>query len=328
MTDSNQEDRPATGSAEIEARAATWLERKNFASWSKADQAEFEAWLAISWAHRVAYWRLETAWGRTERLTALRAPGFNSVAPGKHKLLPALLRATGALALVGIMGASAFAYFSKSSDSRYTTAIGERKVLQLADGSRIELNTATALRVSRGKGRRTVWLEKGEAYFEIKHNAALPFTVFAGDHRITDLGTKFSVRNDDNQIKVALVEGLARVDPSSAGGHMPFAVLSPGDVVIATANSLKVIKKPEQELRNELGWRRGMLVFVHATLADVAAEFNRYNNTKLVITDSVAARRRIGATFPAQDLDDFAVLARTVLRLHVEKKGNQIVISR
>lgn len=327
MIEQDHDRQPVAGSADVEMRAAAWLERKGFAPWTVADQTEFDAWLNASWAHRVAYWRLEMAWGRAERLTALRAPAVQTLVPARRERLPIFLKAMGALVVVGIAGASAFAYLSQPNDRSYATATGERKVVQLADGSRVELNTETALRISYRASARTVWLEKGEAYFEVKHDVAHPFTVLAGDHRITDLGTKFSVRRNDNQVEIALVEGRARVDPQT-GTHTPSAVLSPGDVVIATTNSLRVVKKPEEELHNELGWRRGMLVFVNATLTDVATEFNRYNNTKMVIADSAAAHRRIGATFPAQDVEDFAVLARTVLRLHVEKQGNTIVISR
>ena len=327
MSEPTCENPPVTGSADVDACAAAWLEHKNFAVWSAHDQEEFDTWLAASWAHRVAYWRLETAWSRTERLTALRTPDLKTATPTKHGRLSTLLATAAALTVIGIMGVSVSAYLSKPNDIRYATAIGERKAVRLSDGSRVELNTETVLRVSRRLSSRTVWLEKGEAYFEIKHDVAHQFTVLAGDHRITDLGTKFSVRKMDNEVKVALLDGRARVDPQT-GTHTPSAVLSPGDVVIATANSLQVVRKPQQELRNELGWRRGMLVFANATLADVAAEFNRYNSTRMIVADPAAARRRIGATFPAQDVEDFAILARTVLRLHVEKQGNTIVISR
>jgi len=325
MTDRNP---TAQTPVEIEDAAASWLERKNFAQWREADQAELEEWLAASWSHRVAFWRLETAWSRAERLTALRNPARTKIEPAKKAGPSLLLRAASAMLIAAIAGVWGYTQFERPNDTRYATGLGERKTLQLADGSRIELNTATTLRVSRGSDHRTVWLDKGEAYFDIKHNAANPFTVFAAGHRISDLGTKFSVRSDANRLKVSLVEGLARIDDANGASKAASAILSPGDVALATATSLKVVKKPEQELRDQLGWRRGLLVFVHATLADVAAEFNRYNETKIVIADPAVAQRRIGATFPSQDLEDFAVLARTSLRLHVEQRDGNIIISR
>lgn len=325
MTDGNL---LAQTPAEIEDTAASWLERKNFAQWRETDHAELEEWLAASWSHRVAFWRLETAWSRAERLTALRNPVAIKPAPAKKAPPSILLRAVGAVLVAVIAGVWGYTQFEKPADTRYATGLGERKTLQLADGSRLELNTVTTLRVSHGSGHRTVWLDKGEAYFDIKHNAANPFTVYASGHRISDLGTKFSVRNDANRLKVALVEGLARIDDVKGASKASSAILSPGDVAVATATSLKVVKRPQQELRDQLGWRRGMLVFVHATLADVATEFNRYNETKIVIADPAVAQRRIGATFPSQDLEDFAVLARTSLRLHVEQRDGNIIISR
>ncbi len=312
----------------IDKCAISWLERKCFGPWTEADQAELETWLAISWAHRTAYWRLETGWARTERLTALRKPNAPNVAPAKSKTWFLRLGSAGVLLGVAIFGLWAYAQISGSHDLRYTTGIGERKVLRLADGSRIELNTGTTLRISSASDRRLVWLDQGEAYFDIKHDAKRPFTVISLNRRITDLGTKFSVRNEADRLKVSLVEGLARIEAVGTVKFATSAVLSPGDVVLATANSLQIVRNSEQVLRDQLGWRRGMLVFVHATLADAAAEFNRYNRTKIVIADRGVAQRRIGGTFPAQDIEDFAVLARTSLRLRVEERDGSIIISR
>lgn len=314
-------------SAQIEAEAAAWLEQKSFAPWSDTDQAQFDAWLSASWSHRVAYWRVEAAWARTERLTALRAPATRPVENSSARPRQ-FFRIAAAAVLVAATGYSSFSYLTAASDTRYSTGVGEHKVLQLSDGSHIELNTRTSLRVSKGVGARKVWLDSGEAYFDIKHDAAHPFTVLVGNRRITDLGTKFAVRKSADEIKVSLTEGKARVDAAEAGSAVGSAVLTPGDVALATPAGVQVLQKPMQELRNELDWRRGMLVFVHATLADVAEEFNRYNTTQLVIADPVAARQKIGATFPAQGINDFATLAQTVLGLRVQRHANEIVITR
>jgi len=314
-------------SAEIEAEAAAWLEQKSFSSWSQADQVRFDAWLSQSWPHRVAYWRMESAWARTERLTALKAPAPRRV-ENSFVRQRQLFRVVAAAVLVATAGYLSFSYFAATPMTRYSTGVGEHKVLQLSDGSHIELNTRTSLRVSKGAGARKVWLDSGEAYFDVKHDAAHPFTVFAGNRRITDLGTKFAVRKNVGEIEVSLTEGKARVDAVASDSAEGFAVLVPGDVALATPAGVRVVHKPIQELHNELGWRRGMLVFVHATLADVAEEFNRYNATQLVIADPVAAKQKIGATFPAHGINDFAALAQTVLGLRVQRRANEIVITR
>ena len=97
---------------------------------------------------------------------------------------------------------------------------------------------------------------------------------------------------------------------------------------VATPVSLSVTKKTPQELADELAWRRGMLVFRNTRLADVVREFNRYNTTKLVIADPSIADVKISAELKTDDYEDFLQLARDVLKLRVDREGNDILISR
>ncbi|HEY5238923.1 MAG TPA: FecR domain-containing protein [Rhizomicrobium sp.] len=307
-----------------EARAADWLQRQNFWNWSKTDQAALDAWLADSLAHRLAYWRLEAAWGRTERLAALRSSPSETAAPAPQKRSWSFpLRFAAAMITVVVVGAAGAKYLLASQMTTYQTAIGGHRIVALADGSRIELNTDTVLRA----GAREAELVKGEAYFQIRHDAAHPFVVNAGAHRITDLGTKFLVRRDADRLEVALTEGAARIDTSD-GHAQPSKLLAPGDVVVATANSLSMTKKPSGDLANALSWRQGLLVFKYTALGEAADEFNRYNRRKLVVADASLAKRTIYGTFQSGNIDTFARVARDVLGLHVESRGDEIVISR
>jgi transmembrane sensor len=301
--------------------ASLWLERVHSENWSEQNQAELEAWLAQSSAHRAAYWRLEDAWSNASRLTALRQPMRPPVA--QRRILPILARCAAVIAVAAAVGVFAARYFGAPQSRAYATGLGDRETLALSDGSRIELNTNTVLRVAARANGRTVWLDKGEAYFEIRHDAAHPFVVFTAGHRITDLGTKFLVRQNRNRVEVALLEGKARVE-----GERRSAVLTPGDVAIATAHSLSVAQKPARNLTNELGWRRGRLIFSETTLADAAAQFNRYNTTKLVVRDPAVARMKINGTFPTGGTEMFARVAQHILQLRAAKHGNEIVISR
>jgi transmembrane sensor len=151
--------------------------------------------------------------------------------------------------------------------------------------------------------------------------------VIAGAHRITDLGTKFTVRDEGGGIKVALMEGRARLD--AAGKTGPRSVtLTPGDVALATPTSLSVNKKPAEQLKKDVGWEHGILTFDHLALSDAARELNRYNTKKLVIADAAAGRLTIGGTFATNDVDAIANVAHEIFGLHVENQGNNIVISR
>lgn len=307
--------------------ASGWLERAHAGNWGEQDQAELDAWLAASSAHRAAYWRLEDAWSQAARLSALRAPEVQRSA--ERRVLPILARTAAVVIACAVAGIIGMKYFLSPEARTYATGLGGHKIIVLPDGSRIELNTNTLLRVAATADKRTVWLDRGEAYFQIRHDAVHPLVVFAEGHRITDLGTKFLIRQDENRIKVTLLEGRARLDADNASaGHIHSTILKPGDVAVATADTLAVTQSPAQKLSNELGWRQGQLVFAETSLGDAAAEFNRYNATKLVVSDPAVARMRINGTFPTSGAEMFARVAQHILQVQASRRGDQVVISR
>ncbi len=306
----------------VTAQAADWLQRRDFWSWNESDQAALDAWLNQSLAHHIAYTRLEAAWLRTARVAALKSP---VTAPRANRRNPYRLAA--AFAAVAAIGIASATHFNTAKEAIYSTALGERKIISLPDGSRIELNTATTLRANFASGRRQVTLVRGEAFFNIKHDAAHPFVVVADGHRVTDLGTKFLVRAQKNRLEVALMEGAAAFDAADGGMSSPI-VLTPGDALVVADNQIHTMRRTTQSLANELGWRRGMLIFDNAPLDEVAAELNRYNTSKLVITDARIARLRISASFRTNGTEDFSQLAQALLGLKVEQHDGRIVISR
>lgn len=305
---------------DVEAQAALWLQRRQFWDWSDADQAELDAWLAQSTAHEVAFVRLMAGYSRTDRLVALRAPRTE---PRGFTWLP---RVAAGIALVAALGVGAMQFSSAPKDVTYTTPVGGRQMIVLADGSRIDLNTDSILRLKGAVGKRLAFLEKGEAYFQIKHDAARPFVVTVGAHRVTDLGTKFLIRKGANSVDVALVEGRARVDSQDRAGQS--VELLPGEEVIATARDITKVRRNAQDMSNELGWRRGVIIFQHTTLAEAAAEFNRYNPNRILIGNADAARLKIAGTFPSDDPESFVEIAQDILHLHVARQGDAIVLTK
>jgi len=305
---------------DIKACAAAFLERRDDGAWTQADQAELDAWLAESLDNRVEYWRLDAAWKRADRLSALRAADHGAA---RSRVLPKLIGIAAALVLLIVLGIAGSSYFAQPDEKIYATAIGGHKTVLLADGTRIELNTDTVLR-ARG---RSVKLDKGEAFFEVRHDSAHPFTVMAAGHLVTDLGTKFLVRNNGTHLEVALMEGRARFESADASMQPHSAVLSPGDDVVATADSMAVARKSARALTEELGWRQGVLVFQRTTLASAAAEFNRYNNRKLVVADAAAHLTVVG-TFRANDVSTFVDATQALFGLRIVNRGAETVISR
>ncbi|HTO42231.1 MAG TPA: FecR domain-containing protein [Rhizomicrobium sp.] len=318
--------RAVPNAMDAEAQAALWLERRDRGDWDAAQQAEMDAWLAESSAHRLAYLRLFAAWQQADRLAALRRPRFNRLMFMGRKIGPAALKVAAACAVVAAIGVGALDYSARPRTQVFETPVGGHETLKLADGSRIELNTNTKIRVALSAGQRQVWLDKGEAYFDVQHNAARPFTVVTGNHRVVDLGTKFVVRAEHDALRVSLLEGRARFETDSVWNQPQTVLLSPGDVVVATKTSLSMERQPERLLNDDLGWRRGVLVFDRTPLGDVVAQFNRYNARKLSVSGA-AAQMKINGRFPATNIDDFLRLARDVLGLKVERQPDVVLLS-
>lgn len=317
-----------SGADLVEAQAADWLQRRHFWKWSAQDQAELDKWLNDAPAHLVAYLRLEAALKRADRLVALRSPLVSRLGQLATRNLWPIARRIVAGIVTGAIGVAAMTASVPRHDRVYATSVGEKKVITLPDGSRIELNTGTSLRLAADGSKRMVWLDKGEAYFQIRHDAANPFTVITGDHRVVDLGTRFLIRKDSNAIEVSLVEGRARVDTLSNWRPSQSALLTPGDVVIANAESMSLMKRSTLALSDELSWRRGQLIFRDTPLATAAAEFNRYNIRKIVIADEAVSRLVVGGTFPSDDANTFVRAAQRLFKLHVEVRNNETVITR
>lgn len=325
MSETSDEAQPHSERApDVEERAAVWLmERHGGGNWSEKDQAELDSWLAASPANLVTFWRLEAALDRTYRLRALHPAPRPSTRTFRSKFYRVAVALAGAVALAVV----ATAYILYPPETVYTTPVGGRETITLADGSRVELNTDTILRARIGTFRRIVSLDKGEVYFQVKHDTSRPFIVAAGGHRLTDLGTKFLVRSEPDRFEVAVLEG--QVEFESQDGHLRQPLfLWAGDVATGADNAIYVARKSRGDLTAKLGWQRGVLVFDHTTLADAAAEFNRYNREKILVVDPDAARRVIGGTFPTDDVGAFTRLAHEVLGLHVENRGTETVISR
>ncbi len=315
----------STSAHEIKRRAAGFVAaRRASEDWSDVEQQVLDAWLAEKPEHAIAYWRMDAAWESTNRLSILRPQ--HGDAPARSKILPRSAKAAAAIAGVTL---AIFAAQSALAPKQkvYASAVGDRKILTLSDGSRIELNTDTVLRVAQSDKGRKVWLDKGEAYFDIKHDAAHPFVVEIGRHRVTDLGTKFVIRQAGERVDVSLLEGRARIDAPDAEDKTHSAILTPGDVAVATATSLSVRKTPTRRIQNDLAWRTGLLVFNNTPLGEAADAFNRYNRRKLVIENPQTASLTIDGTFHTNNVMAFVDVAQHVLKLNVKRNSGEIVIA-
>jgi transmembrane sensor len=312
----------------ISERAASFFARRRCGSWSEADQVELDAWLAQSTSHYVAWLRVQRIGARADRLAALNALEFKQAAArsrSKFRYLPVVLPllAAASAAVFMVLGIPLVKSIMQPPDRMYSTEVGGRNLLKFADGTVIDLDTNTGVRFRMTNAERTVWLEKGKAWFHVSHNASNPFTVIVDKHSIRDIGTEFVVRRGTDEMEVAVLNGRATLSTDGA----QVAMLLPGDDAVTTRASISVTRKEPQELADMLAWRRGMLVFRNTKLVDAVREINRYTANKLVIADPRIADLKFNGEIRNDNVGDFLDIAQSMMKLRVARQGKEILLS-
>jgi transmembrane sensor len=246
------------------------------------------------------------------------------------------LAAAASIALIVVAGFMWRAY-ERTGWHEYTTDFGGLSRIVLDDGSVVNLNTNSLMRVQLTPELRHIVLERGEALFKVAHDKTRPFDVDAGDTTVRAVGTEFSVRvrepaeatRGGKDVEVLVKEGRVAIDPPKKNAKpieraaaLPpsMSTLSAGEAVTITATrvtaeppQMQVQKVAEADVDRKLSWTEGRLWFERQTLKDVVAEFNRYNRRQMVIADPAIENLRIGGGFEATDPESFiAALEKTL----------------
>jgi transmembrane sensor len=204
---------------------------------------------------------------------------------------------------------------------------GGRETVRLADGSAVVLAPGSRLAIHEGFGRgdRVVALT-GEAYFDIVHDEARPFTVMAGSAIIRDVGTAFSVRaRSDSAVRVAVSSGvvhLRAVNPGDTG-----VMLHPGDAGTVSGPG-DAHAEPGGATERDVAWRDGRLIFRDSPMSVVQEELSAWFGVRLVVTDSTLARRHLNATLPAASRDAVLAIIAQSLGATLEMKGDTALLRR
>lgn len=347
----------------IEERAAAWLARRDGGDWREEDDAHLTDWLNVSTAHRVAFLRLEAVWEGARRARALSSAPPGLVPPPRKWMASPFFRAiasrtprglrqrrssrrwTIAASLLLVVGIGSVGYVLDwfAPGDVYTTSVGDVSSIPLEDGSVVTLNTASRIRIEFAPKERRVILERGEAYFAVRRDATRPFVVVAGDHRVVDVGTQFSVRRERTGLRVVVTEGMVRLESPRADVHSATGVdlaqtpralagmdvrLSAGAVAFAQNGDLLVHKETVRQAEDMMTWRNGYLTFHDTTLADAVAEFNRYNHHQITIEDPQTAGIRISGTFRPTDYQAFVRLLHDGYSVDVHDTDEGMTLSK
>jgi transmembrane sensor len=212
-----------------------------------------------------------------------------------------------------------------ASEPRFATGVGRLDSLRLADGTQVILGPGSSLQLADryGSATREVTLS-GEAYFDVVHDARVPFVVRTSSATLRDIGTAFTVRSDGVVgTRVAVTTGA--VDVTARSGGAAAVVLRAGDRAVVRDDGVHVERGVVST--DELSWTRGSLVFHDAPMPEVAAGLRRWFGLELVVTDSVLAGRRLTATFErGADAEVSAVLA-AALGASATRSGDTLTLT-
>jgi len=373
----------AQGLDPVELQAATWALRRRNGLDAQA-QAELQAWLDADPRHAAALDEMEATLGEVRQLpdddvAQLRAglspahpracnpprqsakatprPWLGGLLSGWGQRLNLLLPHSAAAVLAfAVVGGGWLGWdhwrqqplyaqaFSTERGQQLNANLPDATEQHLAQGSALQLDTASRAQVRFYRDRREVHLQEGQAMFSVHSDPLRPFHVVAGALRITVVGTRFSVRHtgtglDAGQTVVAVEEGRVRLERRWTGEDNPHGTKTPQD---RTAFADALTDQPVEltagqtvvaDARGHIGpvstlaanaiapWRDGRISFDQTSLAQAIAEFERYGRTGLVVHDPAVAAMPVGGSYSLRQFHRFAETLPQVLPVRLVRQG-------
>ncbi|NKN37299.1 DUF4880 domain-containing protein [Agrobacterium sp. a22-2] len=291
-------------------------------------RARLDDWLRADPSHSQAFELAVGTWelpemdmvaneiaARSEHAIALREAVVLRHPGPRRRLWPRIATAAAAAVLLAI-GIQQYPAVMLRWRADYATPTGPHEEVSLPDGSRMILNTASAVSVNFQGAKRSVTLLRGEAYFDVVHDAARPFTVAASFSEVEVKGTAFSVRTDNAEDTVVLERG--HIDVSLLQNRKDVASLEPGESITASSNNLSIVRKSDTS--TSLAWLQGRLVFTDQPFGQVLDEVERYYGQSILVANARLSSMRVNGSYrldnPERVIHSLATAAgATVTRL-------------
>lgn len=215
----------------------------------------------------------------------------------------------------------------------YSTQLGEQLVFQLEDGSVVYLNTSSRMKVRFSDESRDIYLPRGQALFEVEHDARRPFRVHTETSVVEAVGTQFDVRVLGHKTIVSVVEGAVRVltpnieAPPEGTIHVSVpARLQAGEgATVDAEGGIKIT--PKVNVAAVSAWKQQRLIFTGESLQWIADEFNRYNRApRLTIEGEALRSRRFNGVFNAHSPESLLEYLQQDPSIAIERRDDEIVI--
>ncbi|WKJ88939.1 FecR family protein [Methylomonas montana] len=314
-------------SPSLHEQASHWVVRLHAPDCSASERRAFQDWLALSPRHRQSYQNAEAIWRDFSSVDAQPDPRLIAARNGLRRAQIARRRAIhgkrlsiAASLLIAAIGVP-LAWDWINTD-RYLTLKGQRQHIALRDGSTIELNSNSQIRVHYGWRSREAVLERGEALFNVAHDESKPFDVVAGNGKIHDIGTRFNVRLLNNAVTVSVLEGEVAV----ATEHRPIPQnLAAGQQIKYDAAGLASSAPTSFDATTVAAWREGMLVFKKTALAEVLEQLSRYHDVELSVADPQLQNLKVSGDFPTDDLNLALNAISAALPIKAVRKNERLI---
>ena len=331
MESTTRQDRDGDRAAQ---EAERWFARLR-AGTGVAERAAFERWREHP-AHARAYAEVERLWSELGKLSAeeeLRRWSAQALAADARKR-PRPARRSGwragiALAATMLVAIGVGIGLGSTRGPRsgpepagewFESEGGQLRSVVLADGSKLTLNAGSAVEVRLGARERHLRLSRGEALFEVAHDARRPFVVEAGARAVRALGTRFQVRRESEAVTVTLLQGSVAVEHEGDEALR----LAPGDQLVYDERSIRNRRHVDPDIASS--WTRGRLIFRSTPLAEALAEMNRYANPPLRLGDARLASTPISGTLRVGDSASMALALSALLPLQAQPQGDGTIL--
>ena len=274
---------------DLDDQAIDWQTLLHSGTATARQRLDYQRWQQLSSAHKNAAQEAEALWADI---------GLTASAE-QHRARPrrrAYRWASGLAAglVLAVLGYGATDSVPSWSDTHHT-GVGQRQQWLLSDGTRVTLNSATALSVDFTGNQRSVILRKGEALFELADDPSRPFIVQAGQDRVAAKNGAFSVRRDAVQTRVLVASGAVQVQHQTQTLELQpnqQALYQPGQAVA---------ERQQVDANALTAWHRGKLIFNRKPLQDVLAELERYQYGRIVLPDATLGAMQISGVFDLND---------------------------
>ncbi|MBM1205489.1 FecR family protein [Pseudomonas fragi] len=274
---------------DLDDQAIDWQTLLHSGTATARQRLDYQRWQQLSPAHKNAAQEAEALWADI---------GLTASAE-QHRARPrrrAYRWASGLAAglVLAVLGYGATDSVPSWSDTHHT-GVGQRQQWLLSDGTRVTLNSATALSVDFTGTQRSVTLRKGEALFELADDPSRPFVVQAGQDRVAAKNGVFSVRRDAGQTRILVASGAAQVQHQAQTLE-----LQPNQQALYQAGQA-VAERQQVDANALTAWQRGKLIFNRKPLQEVLAELERYQYGRIVLPDATLGAMQISGVFDLND---------------------------